>query len=1099
MNGRISPAVRLKRYGTGLALLCSVLAFSAPSPAHAATGVIRGRVTVNGQPVPAGSVQVAFVKYIKHATYLCTAGQPTTNALLATTVNGDGRYSMSLDTAYNWKIIFKPMTTAPRTAVFRWYTASTTAGTTVGYSSSPGATQATCITNLTAGGLSDINLDTNGASIQATGTITLADGTPTSAAAIAFVPSAACYFNKPEGYIARPNDQGYWEIAGIDTNQSNHYLQVVSPAGAVGGVCNPVYYGKKTGSTVTLIPAADVATCGASCLFSWTTSDFAKINLRLPVTGVVTGTVSGPAGPVGAGEVCVRAFRDGGNAMNFWSVLAGSACTDASGVYTLNVVYDNYRLLFERQAGTSYISEWNLDVPTSSGYTAANIVCVKTSGDGCAGTKTVNATLALGHTISGRITDSNNRAVASATVQAMSWISSCMCYASVANVMTDSNGLYSLTGLLSGTYALMASHPDYGQVWLGGTRETATQFSVSGNTGGKNFSFPRGYVASGSISIGEGTEARICVSAYLLTSNEMGWGDFANGNCFSAPGKWELKGLKEGRYRFRFDAQTGNLRSTFLGGTDINQATVITITNTDVTGLDVLVAAGKTITGKISNGDVGVANVCVTAFKSSETDYGWGTWAGGSCTGTTGEYSIRGLEAGIYRLRVEPPSSSDYTPGFYSTDGTPVRNYSDGSIVTIAAGSNSVTATTQALQKSPMFTGVVVDNGTLTSGICVNAIRKTNEYSWGEFGVSSCSGIDGKISLKGLTAGQYRFQVNPYSGSYQSGWYRASNTTTTDLSLATLVTLADADVSLGNIALAAGKKASGIITDGEKPIMGACIGALKDDGTQWGAWTSSSCTNANGEFVLRGLDPASSYWFRVDVWVGDFKPGFVTATRGIASTTTDIASRPATSDIDLGTIVLPTAPSIKGNVTSGGGSTKEPNVCVSAHDSSTLQWVTTSCSSFTGAYSLRGLTGGNSYKLYWWTQNKNLTNGWYKQSDSGFTQVQTPDDATSLTVPTNGLTDVNLRLANGAVISGSLSTGLCVAAWVLPGTNAANRTDAVAVTCASETGKYELKGLTAGIDYFLQVFRTDGQSVTQSSPGVNDAVRTGGTVDITAS
>ena len=1073
-------------------IAASIFTISAVQNASAATGTISGRITAGGVAVPAGSVQVVFVPY--------GAGcVPNGTPLQVTPVGANGQYSFSLDTQYDYKIMFKPLTTAPRSALFRWYFSANSGGTTDGYEAPPNAaTAATCL-DLTTEGLTGINLDTTGSSVQLTGSLTSSSGSIVPASSVFVTRSTLTYFQDPNGSAARTSADGTWEIAGVDTNLPNVYLQVMVPANSPTA---PRFFAKKVGTAYELIPAADIATCGDACKFNFGTNDVLNMALRLPVMGQITGTISGPNGPVGAGQVCATAFSDGGSSANMYSLQVGSVCTNASGEYTMGLSYGSYRLQFTSQPSSPYMSEWYNNVSMIAGYSGAAVITVSAGSP----TATADGLLAVGKTISGRITNTSGDPIRGMTASAMMENLEFRNYMSAGYANTNDNGEFTIYGLEAGTYSVMAQNTDYGMQWLGGgTRESATKFVIaSGDAGatGKNIAFPRGYVASGNLTTGDGSVANICVSAWAVSESVMGYGELAASACYSAPGGWQLRGLKAGSYRLRFDAQTGNLRSTFLGGNDISTATVKVVTNADLTNIDVTIPSGKSIAGKfVDEGGISVSAVCVGAYKTNNSSWGMGTWSGSSCTGSNGEFQIRGLENGNYILRADMSPSSNFAPGYYTEPGALVRSQQSATTITISDGSQTTTLQPVTLYAGPKFTGTVVDGSTPTSGICVNAFRKVNDFGWGEWTSSSCSGADGKISFNGLSAGFYSFQVNPQSGSYQSGWHRTGLTTNKDQSLATSFQISTSNVSLGNVSLVSGKNVTGKITDGTNPILGACVQAIKDNGSYWGMWAGSGCTNTSGDFKIRGLDPTGTYRFRVDVWAGDFKPGYITSESSIQSNPTGIAALDAVADRDLGTIVMPTAPSIKGTVYSGSESAgvKEANVCVSAFDANNFQWVASTCSAPNGTYALRGLTAGNSYKLSWWTQNPLLTPGWYKDKAAP-TQVQNPSDATAIPIDSNGRSNVNLYLADGGKVFGTLTSGLCVAAWLQPFSDVANRTDASAVSCADDSNAFELRGLLPATNYFLQVFKRDGTSVTQTSPGINTAVQTGqGTLAISAS
>ena len=1080
-----------------------------PLSASPVFGTISGTITIGGVPAPPGSVQVVFVKYNKLPTpnpvnvRPCAYGQPAPPSvnLIGVSVGIKGIYSQSLDTGFDWKVIFKPLATAPPSAVFRWYSASLPGGTTVGYSIDANADQATCISNLTSAGISNINVSTIGPSVQLTGTITTSSGVPTANAMIAITPTTDCFYSRPHGYTSRPNDKGQWEIAGIDTNQLNQYIQVVSPPGGCGGNAY-LRFIKKVGDDFQLIPSSEISTCGQACRFDFLTSNIHKVALKLPVMAEVSGTVSGPTGPVGAGQVCVNAFRNTGTSISWHAFFAGSACTDSSGNYTLSLTFDTYRLQFVNQPGAPFKSLW-YGATDAEGYSSATPLCLRDTGADCSTTRDIDITLEEGKSISGRVTDSLG-AVANVTVHAMLF-SSMGSFMGVGYARTDQNGGYAITGLNDGTYTLMFTHEDYGQQWLGGSRDSGQSFEVNSNVSGKNFFLVRGAKLSGRISTEDDSTARVCVSAFKVVETNMGWGNYSGGTCISAPGLWEIKGLQEGTYRIRFEAQSGNLRSTFLGGTDFTEATLVSVAGTDVSNLSVTIPVGKSISGRISDATEGkwVSTACVTAWLQKETPWGYGSYAGQSCTDTSGAFTIRGLAPGTYRIQINPPRESDLSPGWYSETGTPKGTMQAGDEVVITTSSSIDTSTiTQSMTTGPSISAVLTNSdGDPVSGICVEAIKVSNEtYGWGEWSGNSCSSVDGKIALRGLQSANYKLRVNVFNGDYQNGWIGAGSTTTNTSQAAVAPIVLGVDkVNLGSIKLTSGTQATGRILSGDKPITGACIGALKvTANNSWGEWSGSSCTQSDGKFAIRGLDPSGSYKFRVDIWQGDYKPGFIAANGTIQSNPDLVGGRNATSNILLGDIELPTAPSIRGTVFSG-ASARESNVCLNAHLASTLQWVASSCSQINGSYVLRGLEADSTYKISWWTQKPLLLNGWYKSRPLSevTTQVSEPKDADDLLVPMTGLKDLDIRIGSGGSIIGSLTQGFCVAAWT---STSADRENASSTSCSNSDDLYELKGLTPNTNYYLQVFTIDGTPVTTQTPIATTAFQTGpSAVTITAS
>ena len=940
------------------------------------------------------------------------------------------------------------------------------------------------------------DLETSAPGVILSGTLSTSSGAlVTSAPTIYLSRTATNYASSgADGYVVKVGDNGSWELAGVDQNQSTMYLQI-----ALGGSL----YSVKRESVGYSVVSGDGVACGDSCKFSITTADLLNMNLQLPVIGSISGVISGASGPASSGQVCAIAYKDGLSASSFYSGEVGRVCTNAVGAYSLGLPFGSYKVLFQNMPGAPFKNIWHDNIANTQGYSGATSVSLTA---GVNASRTINPLLAEGLSIRGSVRDSNGDAISGANVSAMLWNSQTLQYMGVSGTPTLQDGTFILNGLDAGDYTLMSSHPDFGMMYLGGSREDATQFSVIANVEGKNISFPRGYSISGAITTGDSSEARICVAAYLVNeSTNMGWGQFVGSNCFSSPGLWKLKGLKPGKYKLRFDAQSGNLRSVFLGGvTDFNSATTTEISNSDIGNIDVNIPAGKSISGKIVNFEPSaVANVCVAAIKQSDTAMGGGVWAASSCTNASGEFLIRGLEDGQYILNIQSPPGTDYTPGYFSEGGSPVKRTEDAQIFDIGSSVNKLS---QTLKTGPKFTAIVKAGTTPVSGVCVMALKQLDSFGWGEWSGSSCSGLDGKISLRGLSAGDYKFQVQVNSGNYQSGWFRdAPASTTTDRTLSSLKTISATDVDLGDILLASGTKANGRIVNSQgTAISGACVQAMKDNGSPWGEWAGSTCSQSDGKFTIRGLDPSSSYRFRVDIWAGDYKPGFIKSDGGIQSNSDGITARAAATDIALADITLLTAPSISGLITSGNNQA-ESGVCVNAHDAITLMWKASSCTQSSGKFYLRGLDPGN-YKISWWTQRPTLTNGWYKSVANSATQVVTPEQADTLTIDSDGLSNLSIVLANGGKIFGKITgtlsavQNICVAAWTTPSTAIGTRENAVAISCADSDSKYELKGLTPNADYYLQAFKKNGDSVAQGSPSSDSAQRTGGSqIDISVS
>ena len=1092
--------VQIKHALIAVVLLTSGMT-SLATTARAAGATVSGTISAGGAPVTPGSFQVVFIPYAYSACN-SASGYPTgTSTIVPVGVNG--QFSVFLPRA-RYRVAFKALSSAPANSLGAWYSSASTDGV------ASGTDPLNCLlvdsTPLT------INHTRTGTRVAFDGSLVTSSNANITSALVSLSNAASDWYMSLNGAGGQVTPDGTWEM-GLPPS-SEVWLQVKVPATATG----QVFCGVPDGETFTLVPALGnypAQYCDASYKFNFGSLARHDVRLQLPVMGLISGQVTGTDGSIAKdSEVCVTAYKSGADATNWYSQSAGSSCTNASGQFELGVPFDSnpannpslvtkYRLQFNAAGGSSpYKSKWYSTNGVTDSYLTATDVAITASA------KTVTADLALpvGKTISGVVATSTGEPISNANVIAMSYSNSSIGPIGVRSVLSGSDGRFLVAGLEPGTYSIKASHPDFSSTWLGGTDAISAQtFTIQTNeTGavGKNIVFSAGQSIGGSLSTSDGASTQVCASAYRVTDSDMGWGEVAQSSCFNAPGGWNLKGIQPGKYKIRFDIRDGDYKSQFLGNTtNYFETPILTVNQTSIVNQDITFSATKSIILQLVNEDAtAVTTACVTAFKVDTASNSGRTWQGITCSNTSGKYKIRGLDSGDYIIQVTT-QGTDYRPGFFSLTGK-LMSIENASSISITNGEIIKDLGTTTLYKGPKLDMTLKYNSIIVPNVCVNAILVTDDFSWGSYAGSACSGRDGKLSLKGLLEGSYRLQISSTSD-YRGGWITSIGSITGDISGAVKKVVSNTNLDIGNVSLTLGTKATGkVLYDGAGMGM-ICINAIRDNGSSWGVYENSACTTNSGDFTITGLDPNSAYRFRVFVGAGDFKQGYVNSLNLIQSSIAGIAPVSDLTEIALGEIQLSPAPSIKGTFVSGVESSPEANVCVSAIDAETNSWVTSSCSSTTGKFALRGLEANGTYRLNWWTQNKLLTSGWYR-NQNGPTQTSSVQDATVISVPESGIQNLLIRMRNGAVITGTVPSGICVAVWKYPSTDATMRTNAEAIACGNSDGRFELRGLTefsgtTRVDYYLEAFKKDGTSTTQTQPLGDVAVHTGDEVTVSAS
>jgi hypothetical protein len=846
--------------------------------------------------------------------------------------------------------------------------------------------------------------------------------------------------------------------------------------------------------------AATNLSCPAGSAIQLGTTDISGIQLRLPQTGLIRGTVSGPDGLVGEQQVCVEAYRTGADANNYYSSLTAQACTNENGVYEIGVPIgtapdptSTYKLLFRPHYQSGLVSEWHQDVSLDSGYAGASSIAVPNSTP-----VVVDATLAGQKFISGRVTTSQGVAVMNATVAAERLHPTWGFRMTESTTRTDSNGNYKLFVPYDGTYTVSASHTDYSKLYLGqsetfdGANMVVINSSVT-SINSQSIVLSSGLSLSGALVTSDNAQTTACISAFRVDEENLSsWGELVSGSCFSSPGDWKIGGLRPGKYKLR----TSNLqgyREGFVGGPASENATVYTLLNTSRNNLDVTLSRGKTITGKIRGTNGGESGICINAGKLNQANI-VSEWVRWSCTNSNGDFSLSGLDDGRYVLGIQPPSITDYSRGYATSTGFLNSEQSNALVVDLSGAESVYTIREQIMTAAPKFSATVRDGSGTVANVCLTAYLKTDNFGIGQWVGSGCSASNGTVSIVGLVSGNYRIRVEPRGSTHQAGWYRASLTAAMSFSDATLVTVSPgADVvSLGNVTISEGAFVSGTLMSGTTPVGEACVTAFKAVNGVPSDWVGQSCVSQSGKFKLTGLDRGSNYIFRVDSFGGRLRSGYIDDNKNVVSGLTNVTPRSLTTDIDMEQISVPTAPIISGVIVSGNQSA-EANVCVTAHDASTLNWVATSCSSSNGRYMLRGLSENGQYKISWWSTRPLIGPGWYSATNANAASAA---EAEVITI--QGSTDrtLNISVPNAGSISGTISTaGLCVAAWTVSKSDfdsqLGERDNASAIACSNQRGEFTLRGLKPNVNYFLQVFSATGASVTQNSPDGDTPFQTG--------
>lgn len=244
-------------------------------------------------------------------------------------------------------------------------------------------------------------------------------------------------------------------------------------------------------------------------------------------------------------------------------------------------------------------------------------------------------------------------------------------------------------------------------------------------------------------------------------------------------GNYTITALPPTNYLVEFDPSCGQTVSSTLGfqyynsASDPYYAEGISVGATDVAGINAQLELASTLSGTVTNGSTGVANVCVFVYTANgyllptigDTDSG-------------GSYSIESIPAGSYTVLIDPTclnlQTSPYAYQYYNDQA----EYGNATAVTF-----STTPTTfplnATLAPGASISGVVTAPGALNSGnICVTADTTGDVYA-----NSTVTNANGAYDIPNLPADSYKIEFDPTCSGGQGSdfgpnWYNGAATYT---------------------------------------------------------------------------------------------------------------------------------------------------------------------------------------------------------------------------------------------------------------------------------------------------------------------------------
>ena len=643
----------------------------------------------------------------------------------------------------------------------------------------------------------------------------------------------------------------------------------------------------------------------------------------LTAAGHLTGTVTGPGGPVPGVDVTAYELQPDGS-----FDYASEDSTTASGQYDVGSLgAGTFRLRFSHHA---YVREFWNDQQTLQDATDVVLGASAT-------VPGLDAVLAPRGSISGHVAGTSGPLT---DVQVSAYLVTGDSALFADSTETNASGDYTITDLGPGTYKLRFS--DFSDAYLAeyyddvATLAAATTVDLTSGeaeTGKDATLAPSGGITGLVTGPAGGPLEDTQVTVYEQVGDDF---FYVNDAYTNATGHYTVAGLSTGTYRVQFSPMSGDLlREYYDGADDLANANNVAVTaGTTTPGIDAQLASASFITGTVTTaaGGAPIENAFITAYRLEDGLY---SEAGYADTQSDGSYRISGLGAGTYKLE-------------FARTGFRVEYWDDKTSLgaadeIVVAADATVAGKNAALTAGPGISGTVTGPGGIPApGVQVSAYRlELGSFQWFD---STDARADGSYVLRNLPEGSYKLRFEDGADGVLATEYFDNVTTLAD---ATVIDLAAGTGLLTgkNAELALGGTLTGTVTapsgDGLSDVWVTAYRQVGEDFVD----VAGSSSRTTGYYVVEGL-PAGTYKLGFDYFgpEGHWQEFYDGAGSMAGATPLTLTNGQTRSHLDVGlapptNLVNDVLPSITGTTQVGQTLTADPGEWTPSGATFAYQWL----------------------------------------------------------------------------------------------------------------------------------------------------------------